>query len=827
MNITFYKQKVLKFWYYLIIFTVVIAYITCTSDSKISGTVDTTDTGISKAIIYNPDLTPAVGAIVKLFQANDTSKVAVKQVITDKNGSYTFKDISSGHYNLYAEKGNLVAYQDSVTVLDDTVLINNDTLESARKITAIVGMQPNHNPMGVTVQILGSELYVNVNDDDGFFTFDKLAKGTYRLKLETNYEGYTTTYKTITISQATPDTLSDTLWMIYTGIPVVKGITSFYDTLEGLVKLKWNRTTYKDLQEYLIFRDPADGLVLSTVPILLTIDTQYVDTIYRKTAVTGQKSFSDTSSYQYKYRVAIRNNSQQTGISYRYNLVKAVPPSLVKTAIVLSKKHKKLNIFSSTATKNDSIQYIVIGSNPTRKLKTVSWRDLEKNVVIKQKTMDSIDVKLIDTLMYSWGTTGTKTLECSILDEAGTLWKDSVDITIIQDTPKVVLTTTTPVVGINDTIKLQSTVASTYGSIVKKEWKIGSTDKWIVCGNNDTAIIAPAKENPSYIISLRVTDDDGNVNGAEVPIKVETMAPIAFAGSDTTVFVSETIKLHGIGTDESAIVEYAWKIGDGEWVLINSGDISFSGSLTAKTTVCSLRVKDDEGNYGYDQQITRTIGHTLTDIDGNSYDVIRIGSQFWTSQNLRVTKFNDGTAINYQEYNNQLRIDIPKCLYYGYSTDLTFRKTYGLLYNWHVIQTGKLAPKGWHVPSDAEWDTLQNYLSNSGYNFDGTNAGNKIAQSLVANKDWKEDTTLTGVPGNNGINIHNKSGFSALPGGFVHSWGEYGHEFTNLLSGSYFWSSTTYAAHMIYGRYITFNAMGLYQCGYGETQLLSIRLVSD
>jgi uncharacterized protein (TIGR02145 family) len=817
MNLKDYKKIVAKFWHHLIVFTGIFACITCTHDSKISGTVDTTDTGISKAIIYNPDLTPAVGAIVKLFQANDTSKVAVKQVITDKNGSYTFKDISSGHYNLYAEKGNLVAYQDSVTVLDDTALINNDTLEIARKITAIVGMQPNHNPMGVTVQILGSELYVNVNDDDGYFTFDKLAKGTYRLKLETNYEGYTTTYKTVSISQTTPDTLSDTLWMIYTGIPVVKGITSSYDTLEGLVKLKWNRTTYKDLQEYLIFRDPADGLVLSTVPISFTIDTQYVDTIYRKAAVTGQKSFSDTSSYQYKYRVAIRNNSQQTGISYRYNLVKAVPPSLVKTSIVLSKKHQKLNIFSSTATKNDSIQYIVIGSNPTRKLKTVSWRDLEKNVVVRQKTVDSSNVKIIDTVMYSWGTAGTKTLECSILDEAETCWNDSVAITIVQDTPKVTLTTTTPVVSFKDTIKLQSTASSIYGSIIKKEWKIGNSNTWIVCGNSDTSIIAPDKEDSNFTVDLRVTDDDGNVNSAEVSIKVKTLAPIAFAGRDTTVFLGETIKLHGTGTDESGIVEYAWKIGDGEWVLTNSGDISISGSLSEKTSVCSLRVMDDDGNYGYAQKIARTIEHTLTDVDGNSYDVIRIGSQMWTAQNLRVKHYIDGTSIN-----NGIYPQDPHYSTYNSINDTSFIKTYGHFYNWYAISTGKLAPKGWHIPSDAEWDTLQNYLINNGYNYDGTTSGNKIAQALTAGGMWSV-VLKAGSPNDKLLTMSNRSKFSAIPSGYRDENG-----YSILLGGQCnFWTSTEYETANAYCRWIQQDAVGLYKRGSLKTNSFSVRLISD
>ena len=96
-------------------------------------------------------------------------------------------------------------------------------------------------------------------------------------------------------------------------------------------------------------------------------------------------------------------------------------------------------------------------------------------------------------------------------------------------------------------------------------------------------------------------------------------------------------------------------------------------------------------------------------------------------------------------------------------TDLENIKKFGALYNWYAVNTLKLAPKGWHVPNDAEWDTLQNYLTTNGYNWDGTTKENKIAKALAARTDWafSKDSGAIG----NDLTKNNRSGFSALPGG--------------------------------------------------------------
>ena len=96
---------------------------------------------------------------------------------------------------------------------------------------------------------------------------------------------------------------------------------------------------------------------------------------------------------------------------------------------------------------------------------------------------------------------------------------------------------------------------------------------------------------------------------------------------------------------------------------------------------------------------------------------MRIGTQQWTGANLRTTHYNDGTPITLledQEAWAQCE-NSEEAAYCLYDNDATNSELYGMLYNWHAANTGKLCPEGWHIPSVEEWKTLSDYL--------GSNAG--------------------------------------------------------------------------------------------------------
>lgn len=101
---------------------------------------------------------------------------------------------------------------------------------------------------------------------------------------------------------------------------------------------------------------------------------------------------------------------------------------------------------------------------------------------------------------------------------------------------------------------------------------------------------------------------------------------------------------------------------------------------------------------------------TIKDIDGNVYHTIKIGKQVWTAENLRTTKYNNGSDIPL--LNNSWGNSIPGYCYLTNNPDSIIK--YGILYNWFTIDTKALAPNGWHVPSNAEWNHIAGLFNCNG-----------------------------------------------------------------------------------------------------------------
>ncbi len=215
---------------------------------------------------------------------------------------------------------------------------------------------------------------------------------------------------------------------------------------------------------------------------------------------------------------------------------------------------------------------------------------------------------------------------------------------------------------------------------------------------------------------------------------------------------------------------------------------------------------------------------TVTDVDGNVYQTVKIGNQEWTTENLRTTKYNDGSPIS----NITSKITWDSCFYtlteaycyYSNTTNSDSIKKLGALYNWFAVNTGRLAPAGWHVPTDAEWDTLQNYLIANGYNWDETTTENKIAKSMAAKTDWKSSSE--GAIGND-LAKNNRSGFSALPGGAR----DPDNDFNGQDSNGYWWSATDGGACATWSRSLRFDFEDLHRPFSAKSCGFSLRLVRD
>jgi len=205
----------------------------------------------------------------------------------------------------------------------------------------------------------------------------------------------------------------------------------------------------------------------------------------------------------------------------------------------------------------------------------------------------------------------------------------------------------------------------------------------------------------------------------------------------------------------------------------------------------------------------QTIDSILFDVNGRSYPVIQIGSQVWMGSNLKVWKFNDGKVI--QSYGNPFVWDtlvIPAMTWYndnGYMDT-----TWGCLYNWYAVNTGKLAPAGWHVPTDSEWTTLVDYLG-----------GNEVAGGLM--KSTGIMGTGNGLWASPNLGATNSSRFGGLPAG------DRGHEgnYYDLNQFGSFWTSTEKDVSYAWYRMLSYNNAAARRTYDNKTFGFSVRCIRD
>lgn len=197
-------------------------------------------------------------------------------------------------------------------------------------------------------------------------------------------------------------------------------------------------------------------------------------------------------------------------------------------------------------------------------------------------------------------------------------------------------------------------------------------------------------------------------------------------------------------------------------------------------------------------------GSKAKDVDGNIYNTVTIGTQVWMTENLKVTRFNDGSAIplvtDNTEWSNLLSPG-----YCWYKNDTAFAHTYGALYNWYTVDVGKLCPAGWHIPKDQEWTTLTTYLG--GENI----AGGKLKEA--GTDYWYNPNT----------GATNETGFSALPGGYRDLKGE----FYYMGYYGYWWSTSAIGSANAWSRYIPYNTCTVEKFPNDKKSGFSVRCVRD
>jgi uncharacterized protein (TIGR02145 family) len=211
------------------------------------------------------------------------------------------------------------------------------------------------------------------------------------------------------------------------------------------------------------------------------------------------------------------------------------------------------------------------------------------------------------------------------------------------------------------------------------------------------------------------------------------------------------------------------------------------------------------GGTAYSNQLTLTTDpSTITDACGNSYNIVRIGTQLWTKENLKTTKFNDGNDIP-NITDNATWHDLTTPGYCWLNNNSSNKNVYGALYNWFTVITGKLCPSGWHVPNDSEWHMLIMYI-------DPNASLTESTESLIAGGKLKETGTSHWPSPNTGAT--NETNFTALPSGYRQIDGQ----FLSFPSAGYWWSSTQNTASWAWFRSIYYNNTQVFRAGTGYKQ---------
>ena len=204
-----------------------------------------------------------------------------------------------------------------------------------------------------------------------------------------------------------------------------------------------------------------------------------------------------------------------------------------------------------------------------------------------------------------------------------------------------------------------------------------------------------------------------------------------------------------------------------------------NGEVISKTAISDI----DSVIFYNPISIDTTTNSTITDADGNVYTSVTIGTQEWMAENLRTSTYSDGTTIPNVTGNTDWE-NLSTGAWCHYDNDSSqFEATYGKLYNWYAVETENLCPTGWHVPTDAEWTILTDYLTANGHS-------------------GSEGTALKSTSGwNSGGNGTDDYGFLGLPGGLRGSDGNFGY--VGGLGG--WWSSSQGSTSSAWDRFLDYD----------------------
>lgn len=340
-----------------------------------------------------------------------------------------------------------------------------------------------------------------------------------------------------------------------------------------------------------------------------------------------------------------------------------------------------------------------------------------------------------------------------------------------------------------------------------------------------TSSISGLTSNTTYYVRAYAINSVGTAYGNAVSFTTlqngAVVVPVLTTSQVTNITINSAIGGGNISNDGGATVSargICWSTNQYPIITDNitsegTGTGTYTSSITglAANTIYYVRAyATNSAGTAYGTEVnfktqTQSSGNTVTDIDGNVYNTVTIGTQVWMAENLRVTKYRNGNPINNVTVDSEWS-NLTDGAYSIYNNDANNALIYGNLYNFFAVNDSRnIAPAGWHIPTDAEWTTLTTFLGGEGV------AGGKLKEAGFISWD-SPNTGATNEVGFNGVG----NGARFINGSFYY-----------LKILGYYWTATEFSSSATWNRSLTSGAAWVDRA-YDDKKLgYAVRCVKD